>query len=334
MQMATGFWVSFIVTNFAKMGLADHLKDAQPKTVSELAKAIGSNERFLFRFLRAAASLGVAEQVDFASELDKASFKITELSQLLRSDHPQSVRDMMMLLNTPSHVMPWVDLQYAVTNGTDSFVKNFGKDFWSYTNEHADEMKIFNGAMSNMARGNHAAFLEAYDLTGVNKMVDVGGGHGALLASVLTKYPSMQGVVFDRPNVVEAESQFEKPEDIKKRLQFVGGDFFVSVPEGGDAYIMSMILHDWGDDACHKILTSIHKAMPQGARLLVVDCVVPKDNSMHMSKLMDLNMMTITDGGRERTHEEFVELYAKAGFRLSRIVPTKGFASVVEGFKA
>lgn len=327
MQLATAHWNASLIHTVTTLGIPDLLKDGA-KSADDLAKSTNSNPGALYRVLRAVAGFNIVEEVDF----DKHVFKLGPLGELLTTDHPRSMKNAALLMGHPTHVLPWVDLRYAVEHGTDALKKNFnGKDFWQITDEDPHLLQIFDGAMSELSRNNHALVVDAYDFAGIKKLTDVGGGRGALLNAILTKHQDLEGVVFDRPQVVADEAKYPKSEQVRSRLSFVGGDFFVSVPES-DAYIMSMILHDWSDENSLKILQTIHKAAPEGARLLVVDCVVPKDNSVSMSKLMDVHMMVIP-GGKERTEEEFSELFAKAGFRLTRVVPTKTWASVVEGVK-
>jgi hypothetical protein len=190
---------------------------------------------------------------------------------------------------------------------------------------------IFDAAMGDHSRAQIDALLAAYDFSGISHLVDVGGGQGLLLQKVLAAYPALRGTVFDQPQVV---APVAVPPELAGRLSIQSGDFFAAVPAGADAYLLKHILHDWGDEACLRILGQIRAVMAPGARVLLVEQVIPPGNAPFPGKLLDLNMLVMTEGGRERSPSEYARLLGKAGLNLQRIVPTPSPVSVVEAVAA
>jgi ubiquinone/menaquinone biosynthesis C-methylase UbiE len=172
--------------------------------------------------------------------------------------------------------------------------------------------------------------LDAYDFTPCTTLVDVGGGNGSLLCAVLRRYPALRGVLYDRPDVVERARPNLKAAGLEDRCAAVGGSFFTSVPPGGDAYLMRHIIHDWDDERCQVILGNCRKVLRPGGRVLVIETVIPPGNEASFTKFLDVNMLAIP-GGKERTETEYRDLFAAAGFRLARVVPTAMEVSVIEG---
>jgi len=325
LQMTFGFSVSRAISVAAQFRIADYLKDG-PKTADELAQLAGVHPRSLYRLLRALSGAAVF------SEDSAGRFSLTELSELLRSDHPQSLRGFAELIADALNFQIWADLSYSVQKGTPAFPHQHNMPFFEWLEHNPAQAKLFNDAMTSLSAGAVVAVVEAYDFSGISKLVDVGGGHGLLIASVLSKYPSMTGVVYDDPKVVEGAEQVLRAHGVSERGELIGGDFFSSVPAGGDAYILKHIVHDWSDDECLTILGHCHKVMPVGARVLIVEMVIPEPNVPSIGKLLDLQML-VNLTGRERTAKEYGELLNQAGFDLQRIVPTPSAYSVVEGIK-
>jgi hypothetical protein len=197
-----------------------------------------------------------------------------------------------------------------------------------YLAQHPEAAAAFNAGLA--AAPEHEAIATAYDFSTIRTLVDVGGGHGTLIAAVLRAHPTLQGILFDQPSVVAGAPALLEAAGVAQRCRVMGGDFFAAIPAGGDAYILSSIIHDWDDDRAVAILANCRRAMDNSGRLLVVEPVVPPGNDFSLSKFSDLNMLAVT-GGRERTEEEYRALYAAAGFRLTRVIPTRGSDSVIEG---
>src|SRR5205085_9304026 len=197
---------------------------------------------------------------------------------------------------------------------------------------HPKDAAVFNDAMTGLTEMVNAAVTSAYDFSGLRKIVDVGGGHGALLAAILKANPAARGVLFDLPHVAEGAEARLAAEGVRDRCEIASEDFFKSVTEGGDAYVMKFIIHDWDDEKSVAIMKNIHRAMADGGKLLVIEQIVPEDSSPSFAKFIDINMLVMT-GGRERTKKEFAELLAAAGFRLTRVVPTESPFCVIEAVR-
>jgi hypothetical protein len=325
LQIISGFWISRCVYVAAKFGIPDLLKDGA-KTAEELAAATDSHAPSLFRVLRALVPFGVFTQ----DENDR--FGITPLSETLRSDIPGSLRAFAMTELGEEHYPAWGELLYSVRTGGIAFDQAFGEPVWEFFATHPDNAQIFNDAMSGMTAQANEALHAAYDFAGINTIVDVGGGHGGLITSILKKNPSTRGILFDSPQVIEGAKAPVNASGVGDRCALIGGDFFQSVPEGGDAIILKWIIHDWNDEQSIAILKNCHRALPENGKLILVEAVVPASNEPHFSKFIDLNMLVMT-GGRERTEAEFRELYEASGFGLTRVVPTESPFSVIEGVK-
>ncbi|MFN2540569.1 MAG: methyltransferase, partial [Chthoniobacterales bacterium] len=227
------------------------------------------------------------------------------------------------------HYPAWGELLHSVRTGEIAFDRAFGMPVWKFFSQNPDNAQTFNDAMTGLTLAVNDAVISSYDFSAIRTIVDIGGGHGSLLASILEAHPKMKGVLFDAPPVIDgAQSRFQS-EGLANRCELVAGDFFASVPLGGDAYILKWIIHDWDDERCIKILKNCHRAMTEDGKLLLVEAVVPRGSELHFSKFMDLNMLVMT-GGRERTADEYRTLLEASGFKLTRIVPTDSAMSVIE----
>src|SRR5437763_9503075 len=326
LQIMSGVWISRCVYILAKLGIADLIKD-ESKSVDELATVTGSHAPSLFRVLRALAAVGIISQDD------QNRFGATLLSDTLRSDVSGSIRAFAMTELGEEHYPAWGELLYSVRTGGIAFDKAFGEPVWEFFAKHPDNAKIFNDAMSGMTAQANEALHAAYDFAGIKTIVDVGGGHGGLITSILERNPQMRGILFDSRQVIEGAKSFVKESEVADRCELIGGDFFESVPTGGDAIILKWIIHDWNDDQSVTILKNCHRALPANGKLILVEAVVPAGSERHFSKFIDLNMLVMT-GGRERTEEEFRRLYEASGFHLSRVVPSESPFSVIEGWRA
>jgi len=325
LQMISGFWVSQMILVAAKLGLADQVKD-QPKTIAELAEAVGAHAPSLYRVLRGLASVGVF------TEDEQGRFASTPLAETLRRDAPGSMRAFAMAELGQEHFIAWGNLLHSVKTGEIAFDNHFGQPVWEYYAAHPKDAAVFNDAMTGLTEMVNAAVTSAYDFSGLRKIVDVGGGHGALLAAILKANPAARGVLFDLPHVAEGAEARLAAEGVRDRCEIASEDFFKSVTEGGDAYVMKFIIHDWDDEKSVAIMKNIHRAMADGGKLLVIEQIVPEDSSPSFAKFIDINMLVMT-GGRERTKKEFAELLAAAGFRLTRVVPTESPFCVIEAVR-
>ncbi|MBV9866355.1 MAG: methyltransferase domain-containing protein [Abitibacteriaceae bacterium] len=326
LQMATGYWVTQSIAVAAQLSIADHIKET-PKTAVELAEATGTHAPSLYRLLRFLASTGI-----FVED-ENGRFALTPVAELLRSDVPGSMRDFTILMGHETHWNAWGNFMHSIQTGEPAFDNVFGMGFFEYCPLHPDASEVFNRAMTSLATQTHAAAAAAYDFSGINTLMDVGGGHGALLSSILKSNPHMRGIVFDLAHVVAGAPKTFEQWGVADRCRTEGGDFFEAMPAGADACILSMVIHDWSDDLSLKILQNCHRALPENGKLLLIETVVPEGNTPSASKGLDLNMLVMTNGGRERTAEEFDALFRKAGFELTRILPTQSPMSVIEGVK-
>jgi hypothetical protein len=321
MQMSTGYMVSSALSVATKLNIADLLWDgAQP--VAELARLTGAREEPLYRILRALASIGV-----FA-EVEPKSFTLTPTAYPLCSRSEIPVRDMVHWIADPFHYPIWSEILATVETGKPAIEIVHGKQPFEALFADPAVGRSFNEGMTNISALAAPAILEAYDFSGIRKLVDVGGGHGHLLRSILKRYPEMDGTLYDLGNVVEGAAAAE-------RLNRVAGDMFQSVPAGADAYMMQHIVHDWDDGSARKILTNCRKALgdTRGGKVLLLEGVIRPGNEPDPIKFLDLEMLTMCTG-KERTEEQYRELLESAGLRLHRIVRTKQTVDVIEAVPA
>jgi hypothetical protein len=272
---------------------------------------------------RALAGYGI-----FTHEAD-GRFRLNPLAGFLREGGADSLRALAVMLGEEQY-RSWDELPETVRTGEAAFDRLYGKPLFAYLGEHPDQAQIFNEAMTAYGGRATDAMLDAYDLSDVTTLADVGGGLGANLARILGRYPGMRGVLFDQPDVVARAHPLLKAEGVSGHCTVEGGDFFETAPSDADAYLLSHILHDWDDARAGSILDTLRQAMPEKARLLVVETVLPDGAGPSFGKLVDLHMMVLA-GGRERTEAEYRKLFASHGFRLTHVVPTAADVSVVEG---
>lgn len=325
LQMATGYWITQALYIAAKLGIADLLKDG-PKSSNELAQATTTHAPSLYRVLRSLASVGVF------TEIEGGKFDLTPLAEFLRTGSG-SMRDMVLMQGEAWHWRPWGELMHSVKTGEMAVKQVFGGDLFGYFSQDAEAAKIFDGAMTNFSAAFTGAVIAAYDFSPIKKLVDVAGGHGKLISMVLKANPGMQGVLFDLPQVIEGARAMMTKEGLSGRCELASGSFFESVPAGGDAYLMKHIIHDWDDERAIAIMKNCHRAMNENGKLLLVEMVLPPGNDPFIGKYLDLEMLVMAPGGRERTEAEYRALFIAAGFKLTRIVPTQSPASVIEGVR-
>jgi predicted transcriptional regulator len=324
LQLATGFVFTAAIQPIARLRIPDLLAQG-PQPVSELARQTGTNADALYRVLRLLASAGI-----FTESAGKV-FAQTTLSEVLRSDVPGSVRDMVVWMSNPFHFKVWCELQHSLETGKPAVERVYGKPCFDALFSDPEVTCDFNSAMSCFSRMIAPALLQAYDFSGIGTLMDVAGGHGAILCEVLSRYPKMKGVLFDLPNVIQDATCHICNIKMDDRCQTIAGDFFEHIPAGADAYYMQHIIHDWADEPAVKILGNCRRALEDraGGRLLIVDSVVPENSEPHLSKWLDLEML-LMPGGRERTEPEWRELLNKAGFEITRILPMKAAESIIE----
>lgn len=323
-NLAIGHWVARLIHVAARLGLADLLRKG-PRSVEDLAKAVDVKPEPLYRILRALASVGIFV------ETRGRRFKLTPLAATLQTGVPGSMRAWAIMINEPWGWDSWKELLYGLETGEMPFLKAHGMPIFEYLEKRPDDLQVFGESMTSISQIENPAVAAAYKFSGIRTLVDVAGGHGSLLTTILKANPRLQGILFDRsPVIARAEHErYMTAKDIKKRCRLEAGDFFEAVPKGGDAYIMKYILHDWNDEACIKILTNCRAAMHEKGKVLVVDNVIAPGNNPSWGKLLDIQMLII--GGRERTTEEFAALFTAARLKLTKVIPTTCSLSIVEG---
>ena len=321
LQMLTGYWVSKALSVAAELGVADHLEDG-PRAVTELAAECGAEPAALYRLLRALASVGVF------SEEDGDRFGLTPLAEPLRSDVPGSMRALARMYGS-EQFQAWAGLEESVRTGKPSFDQVFGTTVWDYFENNPETSAVFNDAMTGWTAQLADAVVTAYDFSDARQVVDVGGGLGLLLSTILLANPAAEGVLFEVPHVAADAALFLEKAGVVERSKTVGGDFFESVPDGGTTYVLAQILHDWDDEHCGQILRNCRRAMHSDSKLLVIEQVLPPRNEPSFGKWLDLHMLVMA-GGRERTASEYRSLLATAGFDLTSVIPIRAGASIVE----
>ncbi len=325
LQLVLGRWVSQSVTVAARLNIAE-LVASGPRTAADLAAATNTNADALYRILRALASVGVFV------ETAPHTFANTPVSEALRPEAPNSMRNIALMLNDPWQLVNWGHLGECVATGK-SAPDIQGTDLFARIGADPAALATFQGAMSDMSRGASGAVLSSYDFAGIQTLADVGGGHGTLLSEFMRPNPSMKGMLYERPEVIRGAKEGPYLKGLEPRMTLAEGDFFESVPAGADAYMMKHILHDWSDELSLKILRNIRAVIPANGKLILVEAVIPEGNEPHPGKWVDLEML-VNPGGKERTAAEWTKLLADGGFQLARIVPTPSLFSVVEGVPA
>lgn len=322
-RLSIGYIASAALQVAVSLEIPDRLAGG-PRTVADLARDAGVQEDALYRVLRMLASVGIFEE--HASK----TFALTLPATMLQSQ-PGSMRPLALWMTDPFHLRTYAEAMHSVQTGQPAADKVLGMPVFEYFARDAELSTRFNDAMTGFSALVIPGVLKAYDFSGIRQLVDVAGGHGEVLTSILRAYPEMQGVLFDLDHVVAGAVPRIEALGLADRCPTVGGDFFVSVPAGGDAYIMKHIIHDWDDDRALVILGHIRTALGgrRDGRVLLLEWVLAPGNEPDMGKFIDLEML-LMPGGRERTAEEFADLFTRAGFELTRIVPTESPLSVIE----
>ena len=326
LQMATGEWVARALHAAAELGLADQLAKV-PQSAAELAGPMHVHAPSLHRFMRTLASLGVL------TERPGQRYALTTLGEALRTGAPGSARATLLTFGSRWLQRSWDNLTYSIQTGKTGFEKAHTTPLFEYLAQHPREAALFTEMMVGLHSQEPAAVAAAYDFSTFNTIVDVGGATGNMLAAILSRHTGPSGVLFDLPHVVADAPSLLEENGVRERVTIEAGDFFKAVPSGGDAYILSRIIHDWDEDRCLTILSHIHKAIKSNGRLLIVEMVLPEGDTPHPGKMFDMVMLLVT-GGRERMEVEYGSLLSKGGFKLTRVVPTSSAVSVVEAVLA
>jgi len=325
-QMGRAFIVSRTVYAAAKLALADHLATG-PKSAAELAGPMQVHAPSLHRLMRTLASLGVL------TERPEQRFALTAVGEALKTDAPGAARSSVLYVGNPAAQRGWDLLVYSVQTGKTGFEKANGMALFDYLAGHPEDASLFSEMMVAIHNQEPPAVAAAYDFSPFRTIVDVGGATGNMLAAILGAHPEPRGILFDRPHVVKDAPALLQSRGVSERVSIEGGDFFERVPNGADAYLLSHIIHDWTENQSLAILANLRKAMTPTSRLLIVEMVLTAGDSPHPGKMLDITMLSQT-GGEERSEAEYGALLNKAGFRLTRVIPTASAASIVEAVPA
>lgn len=323
MEMVQGIWLGPAICWVARLGLVDRLVDG-PKDVSELAAEAGLQEDPLYRLLRAVSRFEVVDEVA------PRRFAIGALGQPLRRDDPAGVGYTAHMSVLPEFWDAWGKLGEVLEQGGSGFRAAYGHSFFEHLGENPEVAAVFDGAMTQNSARQHGAVLEVVDVSGAQRIVEVAGGEGRLLAALLDRAPEAEGVLLELPHVLERARARLDEQGVLDRCQLVAGDFLEAVPEGGDLYVLKHIVHDWDDARAGKILANIRRVMDPGGRVLILDALLGPPGTRGDAVLLDLEMLVMTEGGRERSEDELRALLAASGLALEAVHPTPaGVAAAV-----
>ena len=322
-SLITGRFLTQAVGACVELGLVDPLANG-PLAAEEVARRTHTHAPSVYRLFRMLAMVGVLD------EHDGQRFSLTPVGQLLRSDVPGSLAGMARFMAQGWHAHAWAHLPHSIKTGEPGFPVAHGAPMFKWFPEHRAEGEIFHQAMTAYSGALGHAVLASYDFSRFGRIADIGGGHGMLLSMILGKTSGATGIVFDLPEVVHGAAPTLQKAGISSRCDVVGGDFFEGVPAGFDAYVMKHIIHDWSDERAATILRHCAAGLNPNGRVLLVEMVVPPAGTPSFGKILDLEMLVMTEGGRERTEAEFGALFASAGLKLERVVATPSPVSVIE----
>jgi hypothetical protein len=325
LELAQGAWLTQALYAATKLGIADALRGG-PRSADDVAREVGADPAATYRVMRALASNGVLK-------LRRGRFRLTRVGHALRSDHHGSMAPLITLIGSPEHWEHWGHLLHSVRTGGTAVEVVRGRPVFDYLDTNPTYATVFNDAMTGVSSVAIEMAVPRYDFSDRTLIVDVGGGHGALLAAVLARAPQARGVLFDLPTVVDGAAARLQAAGVAQRCAVTGGSFFDAVPDGGDAYLLKTVIHDWDDEQSIDILRNVRTAIAAHGKVLLMELVLPEGAPPHPGMLLDLEML-VHAGGRERTAAEYGDLLSRAGFRLTRVIPTAGPLSIVEAVPA
>lgn len=322
LELVSGCFATHTVYAVARLGIADVLA-AGALTPGDVAAELGTSPDATYRLLRAAAALGLFH------EDDEGGFALTSLGSTLRADAADSMRAVVLMIGDPRYQAVWGQLPKAVTTGRPSAEAALGAPMWDFVEQDREFAGLFHDAMTRLSALDWPTVAAAYDFTPYGTIVDVGGGHGQLLARMLGAAPAASGVLLERASVIEGAEEHLREAGVLGRCRLAPGSFFDTAPDDGDLYVLRRVVHDFDDDQAVALLCSVRRHMPDRATLLLMESVVPPGDEPHFATSLDLDMLVFV-GGRERTEREFSALLDRAGFRMTRIIPTISTISLVE----
>jgi hypothetical protein len=322
MDMTVAHWAGELLLQAAEMSLADRFGE-DTRTAEDLAREYEMQPRAFARYLRSLAGMGLLESTGFGE------YRLTGLGLALRTGAPGGARSAVIALIGGMVKPAWAVLDHALQTGEPAFEKAHGMGLFKYLETYPGMAQLFSETMVGFHGREPPAVAEAYDFSGIETLVDVGGASGNMLGNILSRHPDLRGVLYDLPHVVTGAAPLLESFGVLDRVDVASGSFFDSVPAGGDAYLLSHIIHDWDEQEIATILGKVRRAMKPDGRLLIVEMVLPGGDEPHLGKMLDM-MMLLVPGGEERTPSEYATLLARSGFRLERVVPTASAVSVVD----
>ena len=325
-QMGTSYWISRMLYYSAKVGLADLLADG-PKSAGDLAGRVGAHEKSLYRLMRSLASIGVL------SDEGEGKYGLTELGEALRDGAPGAARYGILAMGGDLAWKIFEHFEYSMETGEPASVKAHGMPVFDYIAQDPELVSHFSGAMVCFHGEEPAAVAESYDFSQFGTIADIGGASGNLLGTILARHEGPGGILFDLPHVLKDAPALLESKGVADRVSLEPGSFFETISAGADAYMLSHIIHDWNEDQCQAILGNCREAMKPDSKLLIIEMVLPEGGEPHPGKLLDM-VMLVMPGGQERTAAEYDELLAKAGLKMTNVIPTASPVSIVEAVKA
>jgi hypothetical protein len=322
LELVSGFLATHTTYAVARLGVADVLADT-PRPAAEVAAELGTSRDATYRLLRAASAIGLLRE-DSAGR-----FALTPVGSTLRADRHDSMRPVVLMIGDPAYQAVWRQLPESVTTGAPGAEAALGVPMWEHLDRDPQFAATFNDAMTRLSELDWPTVAAVDDFTPFTTIVDVGGGHGQLLARMLGAAPAAKGVLLERESVLPGAEAHLREAGVLARCRLEAGSFLETAPDDGDLYVLRRVVHDFDDDEASAILRTLRRHMPDDATLLLMESVVPAGNEPHFAKTLDLDMLVFV-GGRERTEQEFATLLDRGGFRLTRVVPTISTISLVE----
>jgi orsellinic acid C2-O-methyltransferase len=316
-QLALFYQVSHALYVATRLGIWDLLA-TEVRTIREIASRTGTHVESMQRLLRALAAF------ELLRDAGAGRFELTSVGQCLTSSSACSVRPLVLMYGSEHARQIFGHLEECIATGQSAFeIALDAESGFSYLQDRPELAQVFNDAMSAVSKFTGAAIIKNYDFDGVRQVVDIGGGHGEVLATILHAYPHVRGTLFELPSVIQGASSKLAGADLTDRCALVAGDMFSAVPAGGDLYLLVHIIHNWDDVAATAVLKSCRQALPDAGKLLIIDRVMPEciepSETARGNALIDLMMLVRTRGGRERSADEFAGLLASAGLQLQRL---------------
>ena len=321
-RMSYGFMYTKLVYMAASLNLGARLADG-PRSSVDIAGELEFHPPFLYRFMRALAGEGIL------TEVDEGVFGLTAMGECLKPDHPDAAYASILASVSPAVIAAWEKFPEVLQTGKTGFNLAFGQGWFEWLSERPELSTQFNKSMAGVFGKEPLHVAEAYDFSVFASIVDVGGGNGNVLSHILSRHRGPRGLVFDQPHVVAEAPALLSARGMSDRIATQGGNFFESVPAGFAAYVLSHVIHDWDDNRAVQILENCRQAIKPDGKLLILEWVLPEGDTPHVAKVVDINMMMLM-GGEERTAKQYGRLLAKAGFRMTQVIPSACECSVVE----